>query len=162
MNARTVITWLALLVFGVAANFCQAEDQPDTREPAAAKSSRDELSYTPPEWPDPPDTAAMLRRVVVGTAIVLVLCVGTLWAGKRWLRGAPAGTGSGNALRLVESVSLGNRCAVHLLRTGEHQVLVGVDAAGLKSLVALPPSFENAIAEAGSPTFDSPEIERSV
>jgi flagellar biogenesis protein FliO len=91
----------------------------------------------------------MLRRLGIGTMTVLGLCAGTLWLGKAWLRGTPAKGGEGGQLRLLESVTLGNRCVVHLVRAGDQQVLVGVDSAGIKSLVPLLASFENTLAHVG-------------
>jgi flagellar biogenesis protein FliO len=158
MKFRIAITWAAAFLVGISTvNLGRAEGKTGSRQKAVEETKADELAYTPPEWPDPPDTAAMLRRVVVGTGIVLGLCVCTLYAGRRWLRGAPAGNGSGAALRLVETLSLGNRCSVHLLQTGEHQVLVGIDAGGLKSLLPLPPSFERAMGDAHSAEFEPAE-----
>lgn len=148
MRQWTTIIWFAACATTVqAANVSRADEQPSKSATASAQSSRDDLSYTPPVWTDAPDTAAMLQRLVMGTATVLGLCVCTLWVGRRWLRGAPRGATSGNKLRLVETVALGNRCAVHLLLAGDHQVLVGTDGAGLKSLVLLAASFESTLAE---------------
>jgi flagellar biogenesis protein FliO len=122
-------------------------DQPANQDVASESTADSGLNYNPPSWPDPPDAAAMLCRLGLGTMTVLGLCAGTLWIGKHWLRGTPAKAGAGGQLRLVETVSLGNRCTVHLLRAGDQQVLVGVDGTGLKSLVPLPASFENTLAE---------------
>ena len=121
------------------------------QEVAKPAGATDEgLSYRPPSWPEPPDAGAMLRRLGLGTAAVLVLCAGTLWIGKRWLRGTPVKGAGGGQLHLVETVALGNRCAVHLLRAGHQQVLVGVDGSGLKTVVALPPIFDTSLSEAQS------------
>jgi flagellar biogenesis protein FliO len=148
MRQCTVTFWLAACAtVALAGNVARADELPSNTATASAQSGRDDLNYTPPTWPDAPDTAAMLRRLVLGTATVLGLCVCTLWIGRRWLRGAPRGATSGSRLRLVETVVLGNRCSVHLLQTGDHQVLVGIDGTGLKSLVPLPASFENTLAE---------------
>src|SRR5262245_45755091 len=53
--------------------------------PAAKKTEKGGLVYTPPAWPEEPDPKAMLTRLGLGTVLVLGLCVGTLWLGKCWL-----------------------------------------------------------------------------
>lgn len=146
---------LATLMIGVTANISRANDATVDSEPPGAETSGDDLKYAPAAWPDAPDAASMLRRLVLGTVTVLGLCVCTIWGGKRWLGGAPARANSGAMLRLVETVSLGNRCSVHLLQAGDHQVLVGVDGGGVKSLVPLPMSFDQAIANVGSPNIET-------
>jgi flagellar biogenesis protein FliO len=137
------------VIAALTASVCRAGESPGNSATSSAESNRDSLNYTPPAWPDAPDTAAMLRRLVMGTATVLGLCVCTLLVGRRWLRGAARGANSGDKLRLIETVALGNRCAVHLIQAGDQQVLVGIDGAGLKSLVPLTVSFENTLAEVG-------------
>jgi flagellar biogenesis protein FliO len=116
-----------------------------------AEARADPFAYTPPAWPEPPSPRGMLLRLVGGTAAVLVLCVGTLWACRRWLRRLPGQDNPAGRLSLVETLPLGNRCSVHLVRVGRQQVVVGVDGSGLKSLVALPELFDEALAEAGGP-----------
>jgi flagellar biogenesis protein FliO len=90
----------------------------------------------------------MLFRLGAGTVTVLSLCVVTLFVSKRWLQGPAPKSLGGSELQIVESVSLGNRCCVHLLRAGRNQLVVGVDGSGLKSLVALPELFEKSLVEA--------------
>jgi flagellar biogenesis protein FliO len=116
--------------------------------PAAAPEQKGSLEYAPPAWPEPPDSRAMLTRLGVGTAVVLVLCVATLVFCRRWLRQVPGQGGGNTRMTLVETLPLGNRCLVHLVRVGRQQVLVGLDGGGLKSLVALPDAFDDALAEA--------------
>lgn len=134
--------------------FAREKPQARARKPVAEKADDGKLNYSPEAWPDAPDTADMLKRLVCGTAIVLGLCICTVFAGRRWLRGAPTRASSGQRLRLVETVALGHRCAVHLLHVGHHQVLVGVDAAGVKSLVHLPVSFEQEVENAHVPNLE--------
>jgi flagellar biogenesis protein FliO len=116
--------------------------------PAATAEQKDSLEYAEPKWPEPPDSRAMLTRLCVGTVVVLVLCVAMLVVCRRWLRQVPGQGAANTRLALVETLPLGNRCLVHLVRVGKQQVLVGVDGGGLKSLVALPDAFDDALAEA--------------
>jgi flagellar biogenesis protein FliO len=111
------------------------------------KQERSPLAYTPPAWPEAPDPKAMLGRLALGTAIVLALCVVTLAIGRRWLRGtATAGTDQGR-IQLVETLTLGNRCNLHLVKIGGQQVLVGLDGGGLKAMVTLTEPFADRLLE---------------
>src|SRR5262245_25956727 len=64
-----------------------AEAKPAPEAKAAQPPQPDRAAYTPPPLPEAPDAGAMLGRLAVGTAVVLALCVVTLWVGKRWLGG---------------------------------------------------------------------------
>ncbi len=111
-----------------------------------------ELTYSP-QLPEAPNTGAMLMRLGVGTVVVLALCVVSLWFGKPWLRRLKV-AGTGTASFYVEgSVSVGNRAMLYLVRVGDTQLVAGTDAGGLKSLIALPQSFKDVLAE------QMPEIE---
>jgi flagellar biogenesis protein FliO len=115
--------------------------------PAEPKETKDaELTYSP-QWPEPPNTGAMLLRLCVGTFVVLGLCVGSLWLGKPWLKRLHI-AGTGNPSFFVEgSVAVGNRAMLHLVRVGGTQLVAGTDATGLKSLIALPVSFKDVLDE---------------
>lgn len=110
-------------------------------QPVAPNS---ELAYAP-QWPAPPDTGAMLLRLIIGTAIVLGLCVGSLWLGKPWLMRLQSINTNGQAMLVEGSVSLGNRAVLYLVKVGDTQLIAGTDATGLKSLLALPPSFKEVL-----------------
>ena len=118
-------------------------------KPAAEEATEldeDAIAYSP-QWPEPPNTGAMLLRLCVGTAAVLGLCVAVLWFGKPWLQKLQvAGTGS-SALQVEGSVAVGNRAMLYLVRIGETQLIAGTDVSGLKSLIALPQSFKEVLDE---------------
>jgi flagellar biogenesis protein FliO len=119
-----------------------AETQTQTVPPASPSGT---LSYTPPSWPEGPNHQAMLLRLVLGTAIVLGLCAGTLWICKRWLRGAPAQRPANSQVCLVETLPLGNRCCLHLVHVANRPVLIGADGSGIKTVVPLPDSFSTVL-----------------
>lgn len=104
------------------------------------------LSYSP-EWPEPPNTGAMLLRLCLGTVFVLVLCVGTLWLGKPWLQKLQLGKPGSQAMQVEGTVMLGNRAVLYLIKVGETQLVAGTDPTGLKSLIALPASFKEVLDE---------------
>lgn len=114
--------------------------------PTVSKSDAGDLTYAP-QWPEPPNTGAMLMRLGFGTAFVLVLCVGSLWFGKPWLMKLQTKGLTGQALQIEGSVTLGGRAVLYLVKVGDTQLVAGTDATGLKSLIALPPSFREALDE---------------
>lgn len=106
---------------------------------AAAQTSDTDFSYSP-NWPQPPDTSGLLMRLGFGTVVTLGLCVGTLVIGRRWLQRPTAG-GTSRQLHIEESVVLGHRATLFLVKVGDSRLVVGTDAGGLKSLIALPTTF---------------------
>jgi flagellar biogenesis protein FliO len=135
--------------------------EPALSQPAPSLAPADSLVYTPPTFPEAPDPRSMLLRLLLGTAFVLVLSVVTIFLSRRWLRQVGAPSAATGRLAVVETLPLGNRCALHLVRVGRQQVLVGVDAAGLKSLVALPELFDEALAEAEQPAPAPAALDRA-
>jgi flagellar biogenesis protein FliO len=149
--------WLPLAIIGlvaVTAGIALPQAMPSAPTaaavPAAAKISgggdaagKGKWAYTPPSVPEPPDAKAMLTRLGVATAFVLVLCVVTLWLGKRWLGSTAQPIGPTNQMRLLEMLPLGNRCAVYLIQVANRPVLIGTDPSGLKTVVPLPESFSD-------------------
>lgn len=116
-------------------------------EPAQAAREDKSLAYSP-NWPEPPNTGAMLLRLVCGTVFVLALCVVSLWLGKPWLLKLQGVTKSaGQPLQIEGSVTLGNRAVLYLIRVGDTQLVAGTDPTGLKSLITLPASFKEVLDE---------------
>lgn len=117
-----------------------------------------EMTYKP-EWPAPPDTGAMLLRLVIGTVVVLGLCVGSLWFGKPWLMRLQLTNTTGQLMQIEGTVALGNRAVLYLVKIGDTQLVAGTDATGLKSLIALPASFKDTL-DGQQPHFEIvPSIE---
>lgn len=167
----TWASWLALGLFGLlatGAGICVPRLVPGEHsrppEMAAAlpgKPAPDPLEYSPPAVPDFPSPARMLLRLVLGTVVVLVLCVGTLWTCKRYLGPRVQPAQSSNELRLLETLPLNSRCSIYLLQAGRSRALAGVDATGLKVLLTLPEPFEEMLvdgAEAASGATDATSL----
>lgn len=114
---------------------------------APATPVKGSLDYTPPPMPDLPSPGAMFLRLACGTTFVLLLCVITLWVGKRWIRPPTVPSRENRQLRIVESLALGGRCSVYLLQAGDAKVLAGVDGAGIKALLPLPAEFAGTLAD---------------
>lgn len=117
------------------------ETTPKTADP------QEPWAYNPPALTEGPDARAMLLRLGMGTVIVVALCIGTLWLGKRWLQVAPTPAAGERQLGVLETLPLNHRCCVYLIRAGSHQLLAGVDGSGLKALVPLVAPFEQALTE---------------
>lgn len=111
-------------------------------EPAKSDAA-DDFSYSP-NWPAPPDTSGMLLRLGFGTVATLGLCVATLVFGKRWLQRSESKTTS-RKLQIEESVVLGNRATLFLVKVGDSHLVAGTDAGGLKSLIVLPTAFQEVL-----------------
>jgi flagellar biogenesis protein FliO len=130
---------------------------PPTLNQAAADSksnatsqdnAKDSFEYAPPACPDSPTPSAMFLRLGIGTVVVLVLCVATLWIGRRWISGTPAKTLQGDQLAIIDTLALGHRCSLFLVKAGNRQVLAGLDSTGLKALLPLTDGFETALKDA--------------
>ena len=130
---------------------------PDPTPSASASPSNNKLTYTPPAWPEPPNHGAMLLRLGLGTCLVLGLCAGTLWGCKRWLRSTTALAQGGGQLKLIETLSLGNRGSLFLVHVGKRPVLIGADCTGVRSVVALPDSFSQTLLESPEPAVPGEE-----
>jgi flagellar biogenesis protein FliO len=104
--------------------------------------------YVPPAWPEALDPKAMLVRLGLATGGVLLLCLLTLWIARRWLQPRQPPAPANSAFQLVEIYHLGQRSNLQLLRVQGRHVLVGMDAVGLKSVLHLPESFDQAIVDA--------------
>lgn len=151
--------WLPVLVIGlvaVTAGIALPQALPSVSTtaksaPIIEPAGKGKLVYAPPVMPEAPDARGMLTRLGLATAGVLALCVVTLWLGKRWLGVTTGATSATSQLRFVETLALGNRCAVHLVHVGNRPVLIGSDPSGLKGIVPLPEAFfEQALGAAES------------
>ena len=120
------------------------QDAAKSAVPQTNDSDEDEISYSP-QWPEPPNTGAMLLRLCIGTVVVLGLCVGALWFGKPWLQKLQTAATGNAALHIEGSLAVGNRAMLYLVRAGGTQLIAGTDATGLKSLIALPVSFKEVL-----------------
>jgi flagellar biogenesis protein FliO len=120
----------------------------EARPAKAEPNAKGKSSYQAPALPEAPNPQGMLARLAWGTVIVLGLSVASIFALRRWLAvHAPAGAGP-QVMRLVESLPLGNRCSVHLVHLRKREILIGVDAAGIKTIVPVPAAFDDALTEA--------------
>ncbi len=119
-------------------------DKSASKTEAKAKSTGE---YTAPALPEMPSPQAMLGRLFLGTIFVLALAAVSLWGVRRWMQFNGPANSAPREMRLIETLPLGNRCSMHLVKMGKREILIGVDGAGIKTVVPLPASFEEALAE---------------
>ena len=152
--------WVSLLIFAALAltatvggiflpqGLREGEAAPVTTPAAQPLPAAPEtLEYSPPDLPELPSPQAIFLRLGIGTAVVLALCVLTLWIGKRWIQPLAVPVTENKYLRVLEVLPLGGRCSVYLLQVGETRILAGLDHTGFKTLMPLPQSFDDALAE---------------
>jgi len=81
--------------------------------------------------------SAELFRMIGSFALVLVLMAALLWALRR-LQSRMNSQNSGRRLQIIETVSVGPRQKIALIRVGNHEVLVGITPTQMTSLGQLP------------------------
>jgi flagellar biogenesis protein FliO len=133
-------------------------EKSQSKTEAKAKSTSEYTALALPEMPSP---QAMLSRLFLGTVFVLGLAVVSLWGVRRWMQFNGPANAAPREMRLIETLQLGNRCSMHLVKMGKREVLIGVDGAGIKTVVPLAASFEDALAEESGAGNPSPPTKES-
>ncbi|HMP78764.1 MAG TPA: hypothetical protein PKD54_04890 [Pirellulaceae bacterium] len=96
------------------------------------------------------DLLGTVRNMASNTVLVIVLGVGFVLAAKRWLvrsgkfdaRHTDRRRGTGDSkIAVVAKLKISTKSCVHLLAVGDRQIVVASDMSGIKSVVALPPTF---------------------
>jgi flagellar biogenesis protein FliO len=118
-----------------------------TNQGKADAKDKAKSAYVTPAVPEMPNPQDMLTRLAWGTVLVLGLAAASIWGMRRWVKAHEPTGGGPSVLRLVETLPLGNRCSLHLVQLGNRELLVGVDAGGMKSIVPLPKAFDEVLAE---------------
>ena len=77
--------------------------------------------------------SADLFRMIGSFALVLALMAALLWALRR-LQSRMAAQNSGRRLQIVESLSIGPRQKIALIRVGDNEVMVGITASQITAL----------------------------
>lgn len=127
-------------------------------QPPAPKTTPATREPEPPPWANGPDAQAILTRLSIGSLAILGLCGAILYAGKRWLRTGAGEMLPGQQLQILETLRLGNRCSVLLVQAADQQLLVGLDASGMKSLLGLPAEIDQ-FNQADSVHMPSPDYD---
>ena len=151
------IAFIAVLAGMLLPQLMSSEMVIDGKQTKADPKNQSTSTYTAPAIPDAPNPQTMVVRLVTGTVIVLVLAVGSLWGMRRWMQTTGYGDNSAGVMRLIETLPLGNRCSLHLVHLGKREVLIGVDGAGIKTIVPLPSAFEDVLADTEPAATPAPE-----
>ena len=135
---------ICLLLLTATHSLSAADARPREEVPAStAPATSDEMTYSP-NWPEPPDTSGMLMRLGFGTVVTLALCIATLVLGRRWIQKQTPQSAS-RKLQIEESIVLGHRATLFLIKVGDSHLVAGTDAGGLKSLIVLPAAFQEVL-----------------
>lgn len=138
---------LAAVVAGVVSTqwLSQVAAVPPEKALVHEKTRDGKHAYTPPAWAEPPDPRIMLAQLGLGTLVMLGLCLGIFWFGKRFVNRRPLLPPGNVRLRVAEALPLNRHCCLYLLQVGDFEVLAGVDGSGLKSLVTMPEPFTDTL-----------------
>ena len=82
-------------------------------------------------------SGADLFRMLGSLALVVALMLALLW-GLRQLQGKINSQNSGRRLQIIESLSVGTRQKVALIRVGEREVLIGVSPTQINGIASWP------------------------
>jgi flagellar biogenesis protein FliO len=88
----------------------------------------------PPANPEPASLTWVLAKLIFGLAIVAGVCIGVA----RWSNRASP-TATTGVLTPLAKLAVDPRCVVHLVGAGGRRLLIGIDAAGAKVVLELPP-----------------------
>ena len=114
----------------------------DEKSPRPISEHRD--SATPPryepDWPEPPNVGSVVVKLFVGVGAAGLVALVLLWTSKRRLRDGKH-QNSPHLLTTKATLSLGNRAVLHLVQSGDYQLIAATDATGVKSLLLLPDEF---------------------
>ena len=82
-------------------------------------------------------SGADLFRMLGSLALVVALMLGMLW-GLRQLQSKINSQNSGRRLQIIESLSVGTRQRVALIRVGEREVLIGISPTQINGIASWP------------------------
>jgi flagellar biogenesis protein FliO len=90
---------------------------------------------------DVPNIREIVAKFVLATSIVLAMAMGLIWLCRMCLASKAHSARGGERIRLRATANLGSRCFAQLLEVDDRLVLVGRDATGIKSMLALDRPF---------------------
>jgi flagellar biogenesis protein FliO len=143
---RAHLVLCALGLFAIAAGFILPEIL--TSHSSNAKSNEPEIpmaegGLSPIATVEPDALDFNSFRLAGGTIVGLIACAGIVWAAKGWKSTRSQTLRDNSGFQILETLRLGNRCLIYLVKVGDARLLAGVDRGGLKNVVALPVQFES-------------------
>ncbi len=116
----------------------------------AAPHAERPAELSPFSGPDSLDLSGTIKKISFALAVSLLGCVVVMVAARFFQqgRGVPrvASETAKNQIpppRIEQTLSLGNKSLLRLVRVGNQQVLVATDATGIRSVLAIQPEFES-------------------
>jgi len=95
-----------------------------------------------PETVEPPSLGDIGVKLIMAMAMLVGMGAGLVVLAKKMALGPQAGRSNGK-MTLVDTLSLGRRCELHLVEIEGIRVLVGVDPAGMRSVTHLPEDYRD-------------------
>ncbi|MBY0228231.1 MAG: flagellar biosynthetic protein FliO [Gemmataceae bacterium] len=123
---------------------------------AAPARAEDAEGYEPPAWPAEPTAGDLTVRLGLLTAITVGVALAVAWWARRLPAPATAGETGAVLMKVVEAVSLGGGCSLHLLQVEEAHYVVGLDRGGLKAIQPLSKPFDQFLAQIESQAEAAP------
>ena len=99
---------------------------------AGAEESKDTIAGPQPVGQNALDTSEALKKLAISMVVIIVLGVVAVYVTKKVMPKVNAAMGK--ELRVVESLSLGPRKQVHVLKVGPRKLLVGAAAESITYL----------------------------
>lgn len=103
--------------------------------------------------------SSTLQKIALNTGLVIVASLALMVVVRRsWPGAKPLNRPAASVIRVEQSLNLGGKAELKVVRCGLNQVLVAIDAGGIKSVVPLEPALnvEEEIAEAAEPAVNPP------
>jgi flagellar biogenesis protein FliO len=92
------------------------------------------------------ELSGTLKKIILNTILVLAVAVTFIYIATKTRRNGviPGGKPRSN-IAIEQTLSLGNKAVLKIVRIGEQQVLIAMDATGVKSVVSLQEPFLNGL-----------------
>ena len=139
IKTSVILATILVLAFG---GFAFAEKTADANETGLFSTSDSLFGKEPAKLADD-NLGSSLYKMMLSLALVVALAFGAMYLSKKVL---PKVSGiAGKRVKVLETVSLGSRRAVHLLAIGDRQILIG--------------STQNTITRLADLDADEPDVE---
>jgi flagellar biogenesis protein FliO len=134
---------------------------------------RDNLQSTQPAEnsgkPEQQNLGQLISKLGMNLAFVLFLAIGGVLAAKQWIKpGSPAMRKTSTSaktetpsMQIIDTLRIDSKTTLRLIECDDSRVLVATDAAGIKSVNLLTPSFDHALLN-DVEAFEKTEPQRAV
>ena len=127
---------------GLLANWFLKSESTNTSKTAGTSTS----STNPFSGVESLQLPATFKKIAINTLIAVTLGIFFIVIVRRRHLGPKKSKAvDRTALAIEQSISLGGKSELKVIRYGQHQVMVAMDASGIKSVVSLTPAFDSAM-----------------